>query len=228
MIHAPHPIRIAPSILASDFARLRDECQAVLQGGADWLHIDVMDGHFVPNLTIGLPVVESLRNHFPDTFLDVHIMISNPDDMAESFVKAGADMVSFHPEVSKHTHRIIQGIHNAGGKASLAINPGTPLDVIDYVIDDLDMVLIMSVNPGFGGQAFIPSTLRKLRDLREKLKVLGRPDLDVQVDGGVNAKNIAQIHRAGANVLVAGSAIFNTDDYAATIHEFRELVAQDS
>ncbi|QED27183.1 ribulose-phosphate 3-epimerase [Microvenator marinus] len=215
------PILIAPSILASDFARLKDECQAVLDGGADWLHVDVMDGHFVPNLTIGLPVVEALRHHFPDVFLDVHIMISNPDDMAEAYAKAGADLVSFHPEVSKHPHRIIQALHQAGAKASLAINPGTPLDVVDYLAEDLDMVLIMSVNPGFGGQKFIPSTIRKLQELRQKLAVLGKAEMDVQVDGGVNTKNIGQICAAGANILVAGSAIFNTDDYAATISKLR-------
>ena len=219
------PIRIAPSILASDFARLADECSAVLDAGADWLHVDVMDGHFVPNITIGLPVVEALRKHFPDTFLDVHIMISNPDEMAAKFVEAGADLVSFHPEATANVHRVIQKIHEAGGKASLAINPGTSLDVLEYVIEDLDMILVMSVNPGFGGQKFIPQTIRKLKDLSKLLERHHRADLDVEVDGGVSAKNIAEIHAAGANVLVAGSAIFNTDDYAATIADMRQKLA---
>jgi ribulose-phosphate 3-epimerase len=216
------PIRIAPSILSCDFARLAEECAAVIDAGADWLHVDVMDGHFVPNITIGLPVVEALRKHFPDTFLDVHVMISNPDEMAAAFVTAGADLVSFHPEATANCHRVIQKIHNAGGKASLAINPGTSLDVLEYVIEDIDMVLIMSVNPGFGGQKFIPQTLRKLRDLQAFLKRHGRPDLDVEVDGGVSAKNIAEVHQAGANVLVAGSAIFNSDNYATTIADMRQ------
>lgn len=218
-------VRIAPSILASDFARLADECRAVLDAGADWLHVDVMDGHFVPNITIGLPVVESLRKHFPEAFLDVHIMISNPDDFASEFIRAGADLVSFHPEATPHVHRVIQKIHEAGGKASLAINPSTPLDVVEYVIEDIDMVLLMSVNPGFGGQKFIPQTLRKLRDLTALLARHGRSDLDVEVDGGISAKNIAEVHAAGANVLVAGSAIFNTSDYAATIAEMRQKLA---
>lgn len=219
------PVRIAPSILSADFARLADECAAVLDAGADWLHVDVMDGHFVPNITIGLPVVAALRKHFPSAFLDVHIMISNPDDFAAEFVRAGADLVSFHPEATANTHRVIQKIHEAGGKASLAINPGTSLDVVEYVVEDLDMVLVMSVNPGFGGQKFIPQTLRKLRDLRTMLARHGRDDLDIEVDGGVSAKNISEIHQAGANVLVAGSAIFNTPDYAATIAEMRAKIA---
>lgn len=214
-------IRIAPSILSADFTRLADECAAVLDSGADWLHVDVMDGHFVQNITIGLPVVESLRKTFPDAFLDVHIMISNPDFYAAKFVEAGADLVSFHPESTPHTHGVIQSIHNAGGKASLAINPSTPLDIVEYVAHDLDMILLMSVNPGFGGQKFIPSTLQKLRDLRKMLARLGRTDIDIQVDGGVSAANIADVRDAGANVFVAGSAIFKTDDYKATIASMR-------
>ena len=214
-------LRIAPSILASDFTYLADECEAVLEAGADWLHVDVMDGHYVPNITIGLPVVKSLRRTFPEAFLDVHIMIANPDVMASRFVDAGADMVTFHPEASEHPHRTIQSIHEGGARAGLAINPGTPLDWVDYLADELDMVLLMSVNPGFGGQAFIESTLRKLRDLRAKLDSLNA-EVDVQVDGGVKPTNAGEICAAGANILVAGSAIFGTTDYGAAIAELRE------
>ncbi len=213
---------IAPSILSSNFTRLAEECGAVLDAGADWLHVDVMDGHFVPNITIGLPVVKALRSELPEAFLDVHIMISDPDYFAAKFAEAGADLVSFHPEATAHTHRVIQQIHEAGGKASLAINPSTPLDVVEYVVEDLDMVLIMSVNPGFGGQSFIPQTLRKLRDLQVLLAEHGRSDMRVEVDGGVKVDNIAEIYRAGANVLVSGSGIFKSDSYADTIALMQE------
>lgn len=216
------PIRIAPSILSADFARLADECEAVLDAGADWLHVDVMDGHFVPNLTIGLPVVESLRKTFPDATLDVHLMISNPDDFAGAFAEAGADIVSFHPEATAHTHRVIQDIHSAGARASLAINPGTSLDTVEWVLEDIEMVLLMSVNPGFGGQSFIDSTLRKLEHLGEMLEERGLKDtVDVEVDGGIKAKNIRSVRDAGANVFVAGSAIFNVEDYREAIGSLR-------
>ena len=214
------PHIIAPSILASDFARLRDECMAVLDAGADWLHVDVMDGHFVPNITIGLPVVRALRDHFPDTTLDVHLMIDNPDDFATKFVEAGADIVSFHPEATHHAHRVAQAIRDAGAKSSLVLNPATSIDWVDWLADDLDMVLLMSVNPGFGGQAFIPSTLPKLTALRTRLANLGA-EIDVEVDGGVGVSNIRAIADAGANVFVAGSAIFKSESYAATIEKMR-------
>ena len=219
------PHIIAPSILSADFTNLATECTAVLDAGADWLHVDVMDGHYVPNITIGLPVVESLRKTFPDAVLDVHLMIEKPDLYVERFVEAGADWVSFHPEATHHPHRVAQAIRGAGGKASLAINPATPLDWIDWLVDDLDMVLIMSVNPGFGGQSFIPSALPKLRALRRKLKEAGASErMRVEVDGGVTPANIAQIAAAGADVLVAGSAIFRSPSYADTIAAMRRAL----
>ncbi|MBA2663712.1 MAG: ribulose-phosphate 3-epimerase [Bradymonadaceae bacterium] len=215
---------IAPSILASDFTRLGDECQAVLEAGVDWLHIDVMDGHYVPNITIGLPVVQALRKRFPNAYLDVHLMISNPDQFIEPFVEAGANLVSFHPEVSHHPHRAIQRIQAAGARAGLAINPGTALETIDYLIEDIDLVLVMSVNPGFGGQKFVESSLRKLRELQALLDQRGL-SIDVEVDGGVGVNNIAQIRDAGANVFVAGSAIFGSPSYAETIGAMRKALA---
>ena len=221
----PKPLTLAPSILSANFVRLEEECRAVLDAGADWLHIDVMDGHYVPNITIGLPVVESLRKAFPDTTLDVHLMISKPDEFALKFAQAGADIVSFHPEAALHTHRIVQELHGVGCKAGLAVNPGTSLSCLDSILHDLVMVLLMSVNPGFGGQSFVPHTLPKLRALGEVLRASGRTDVDVQVDGGVSAQNIREIYEAGANVCVAGSAIFRTEDYAATIAAMRSALA---
>lgn len=215
------PLRIAPSILASDFARLGEECREVLEGGADWLHVDVMDGHYVPNLTIGMPVVAALRKALPEAFLDVHMMIDNPDEIAPLMVEAGADLVCFHPEASRHPHRTIQEIHAKGAKAGLALNPGTPLHWLDHLAGDLDMILVMSVNPGFGGQSFIEHTIPKLKAVREKLEALG-VDLDVQVDGGVKASNAREIRAAGADILVAGSAVFGAEDYSEAIRAIRE------
>lgn len=222
----PNKTLLAPSILSANFTRLAQECQAVLDAGADLLHVDVMDGHYVPNLTIGLPVVEALRREFPQVVLDVHLMIDNPDEFVVAYAEAGASIVSFHPETSRHPHRAVQAIRQAGARSALAINPGTPLNVLDYLLDDLDMVLIMSVNPGFGGQSFIPGTLDKLRALRAMLAAHGKPDLDVEVDGGVKASNIGQIVEAGANILVAGSAIFNAADYTQSISALRDGIAR--
>ncbi|TXD38097.1 ribulose-phosphate 3-epimerase [Lujinxingia vulgaris] len=215
------PLRIAPSILSADFARLGEQCQEVIDAGADWLHVDVMDGHYVPNITIGLPVVEALRKALPDAFLDVHLMIDNPDDFVGPFARAGADLVCFHPEASRHPHRAVHTIKSLGKKAGLAINPATPLSWIDHLAHDLDMVLIMSVNPGFGGQAFIPHTLEKIAQLKARHDELG-VDLDIEVDGGVSPSNAAQLRQAGANVLVAGSAIFGAPNYKEAIDAIRQ------
>lgn len=211
--------RICPSILAADFTKLGEECEAVLAAGAHWLHVDVMDGHFVPNITIGIPVVRALRKRLPNAFLDVHLMISDPDQFAEEFIKAGADLISFHPEASYHPHGLVQRIQAAGAKACLAINPGTPISCLDYLGDDLDMVLVMSVNPGFGGQSFIGSALDKISEIRRRF-----PSVDIQVDGGIKIENIRYVKEAGANVFVAGSAIYKSDNYKSTIEKMLEEI----
>lgn len=216
---------IAPSILSADFARLGDEVNAVLAAGADWVHFDVMDNHYVPNLTIGPMVCKALRDHGITAPIDVHLMVEPVDALVPQFAKAGASLISFHPEASRHVHRTIQSIHAEGCQAGLVLNPATPLEVLDWVLDDLDLVLLMSVNPGFGGQAFIPSTLDKIRALRERIDASGRA-IRLEVDGGVKADNIGEIAAAGADTFVAGSAIFGAADYAGVIKQMHEAVNQ--
>ena len=215
---------IAPSILSADFARLGEEVDNVLAAGADWVHFDVMDNHYVPNLTIGPLVCEALRKHGVTAPIDVHLMVKPVDRIVPDFAAAGASLISFHPEASEHVHRTIQLIKSQGCRAGLVLNPGTPLEVLDYVLPELDLVLLMSVNPGFGGQAFIPSALDKLKRVRDRIDKLGK-DIRLEVDGGVKADNIRAIAAAGADTFVAGSAIFNAPDYAAVIAQMRAEVA---
>lgn len=207
---------IAPSILSADFARLGDDTQAVLDAGAEWVHFDVMDNHFVPNLTIGPMVCKALRDYGITAPIDVHLMVQPVDDLVVQFAEAGASLISFHPEASVHIDRTINLIKESGCKAGLVLNPATPLDVLNWSLDQLDMVLLMSVNPGFGGQSFIPYVLDKIKHVRDMIDASGR-NVRLQVDGGVKVNNIADIAAAGADTYVAGSAIFGSDDYAATI-----------
>jgi ribulose-phosphate 3-epimerase len=207
---------IAPSILSADFARLGDDVQAVLDAGAEIVHFDVMDNHFVPNLTIGPLICEALRNYGIDAPIDVHLMVEPVDRIIPDFAKAGANYITFHPEASRHIDRSLALIREEGCKAGLVFNPATPLDCLNYVIDKVDMVLLMSVNPGFGGQKFIASALDKLREARKIIDNSGR-DIRLEIDGGVKVDNIGEIAAAGADTFVAGSAIFGSDDYAATI-----------
>ena len=215
---------IAPSILSADFARLGEEVDNVLKAGADWVHFDVMDNHYVPNLTIGPLVCSALRKHGVTAPIDVHLMVQPVDRIVPDFAEAGASLISFHPEASSHVHRTVQLIKSHGCKAGLVLNPATPIDVLDWVLDDLDMVLVMSVNPGFGGQAFIPSALEKLRAIRKKIDASGK-SIRLEIDGGVKADNIGDIAAAGADTFVAGSAIFNAPDYAEVISRMRAAVA---
>lgn len=215
---------IAPSILSANFARLGEEVDNVLAAGADWVHFDVMDNHYVPNLTIGPMVCQALRKHGVTAPIDVHLMVEPVDRIVPDFAEAGASLISFHPEASRHVHRTIQLIKSHGCKAGLVLNPATPVEVLDWVLEDLDLVLLMSVNPGFGGQAFIPSTLDKLRAVRAMIDKLGKPVI-LEVDGGVKADNIGEIAAAGADAFVAGSAIFNAPNYDEVIAKMRGNVA---
>jgi ribulose-phosphate 3-epimerase len=215
--------RIAPSILSADFARLGDEVRAVAQAGADLIHIDVMDNHYVPNLTVGPLVCAALRPHVKLP-LDVHLMTQPVDGLVAQFAKAGADIISFHPEASEHVDRTISLIKEHGCKAGLVFNPATPLGYLDYTLSRLDLVLLMSVNPGFGGQQFIPAVLPKITEARRRIAAAGR-EVWLEVDGGIKSENIAEVARAGADTFVAGSAIFGARDYAATIREMRARLA---
>jgi ribulose-phosphate 3-epimerase len=215
-------VRVAPSILSADFAVLGQEVEAVTMAGADWIHVDVMDGHFVPNLTIGPMVVKALRKHSRLPF-DVHLMITPVDPLVPAYADAGADVISFHPEAGPHVHRTIQLVKSLGKKAGLVLNPATPLAAVEPVLGDLDLVLVMSVNPGFGGQAFIESQLAKIASLRKAIDALGKP-IDLEVDGGVNVDTARRCVQAGADVLVAGTAVFRggPPDYAGNIRALRE------
>lgn len=219
------PELIAPSILSADFARLGEEVDNVLAAGADVVHFDVMDNHYVPNLTIGPMVCEALRKHGVTAPIDVHLMVSPVDDLIRMFADAGASYITFHPEASNHVDRSLQLIRDGGCKAGLVFNPATPLSYLDYVMDKVDMVLLMSVNPGFGGQKFIPGTLDKLREARKRIDSSGR-NIRLEIDGGVKTDNIREIAAAGADTFVAGSAIFNTADYKATIDAMRAEIAK--
>jgi len=223
MSSTPLPAWIAPSILSADFARLGDEVNAVLAAGADLIHFDVMDNHYVPNLTVGPLVCEALRKHGITAPIDVHLMVRPVDRLVEDFARAGASWISFHPEASDHVDRTIALIRERGCQPGLVLNPATPLSCLDHTLHNIDMVLLMSVNPGFGGQAFIPATLAKIRAVRERIAASGR-DIRLEVDGGIKTDNIGSIAAAGADTFVAGSAIFGSRDYAATLRAMRSAI----
>jgi ribulose-phosphate 3-epimerase len=220
---AARPVLIAPSILSADFGRLAEEVRAICAAGADYVHVDVMDGHYVPNLTFGPPVMKFVKAAASKP-LDVHLMITNAEQTIEEYARAGADSITVHAEACTHLHRCLQAIRHLGKKVGVSLNPATPLEHIDYVLEDVDMVLLMSVNPGFGGQAFIPQVLRKIEKLRAEIDRRGL-SVDIEVDGGIKTDNVDTVARAGANVFVSGSGIFGEKDFAATITRMRQRAA---
>lgn len=218
------PFLIAPSILSADFARLGEEVENVLKAGADVVHFDVMDNHYVPNLTIGPMVCQALHDYGISAPIDVHLMVKPVDALVPQFAKAGASIITFHPEASEHVDRTLSLIHEHGCQAGVVLNPATPLQVLDHIMDKLDVILLMSVNPGFGGQSFIPHTLEKLRAVKQRIEQSGR-EIRLEVDGGIKTDNIAEVAQAGADMFVAGSAIFNQPDYKAVIDQMRSELA---